>query len=191
MVEEYEVEIKLPVSDIASTEETLLEHGAVPMNSEVQRDTYYDHPCRSLGDTDEAVRIRDREVLSGVDHALAHPLVELTYKGPKVDSHTKTREEYSVGVFNAEGLRRILLSTGFVEVATVVKKRRFFDLGEIVISLDDVADVGSFIEFESLASGKVAMEEAREKIVSVATKLGFDTKTMVRESYLEMYLKKR
>lgn len=190
MVERYEVELKLRLSDVLSAEHMLTKAGAEPLNSETQSDTYYDHPCRSFQETDEAVRIRCRTIHSGAEHAPAYPLVELTYKGPKVDAQTKTRTEYSTGVENMEEIGKILFSTGFKEVATVVKKRKFFRMDDIVISLDDVVNVGSFIEFESMATGMDEMKRTRAKVLSVVTELGFSPEDSIRESYLELYLKK-
>jgi adenylate cyclase class 2 len=190
-LETYEVEMKLRLPDIPAAEHMLLEQGAESLNSETQTDVYFDHPCRSFSETDEAVRVRSRVIASGQGHADKHPLVELTYKGPKIDSKTKTRVEYSVGVLKADEMTRILLSTGFREVATVVKRRKFFRIDDVTLSLDDVTEVGCFVEFESVVSGRDEMIRARDRIISLSRELGFNPEESIRESYLELYLKMR
>ena len=188
MSETFEVDLKLRVSDLVLAEATLLKMGAESLNSEVQSDVYFNHPCRSFEETDEAVRIRSRTIESGHVAASAHPLAELTYKGPKVDSKTKTRVEYSVGVDDPVRMTEVLRSIGFREVATVVKNRRFLRIDETTISMDDVKGVGSFIEFEVIATGKEEMVRARERLLSLVRELGFSPEDSVRESYLELYL---
>ena len=169
----------------------LVEKGAEALNSETQTDVYFDHPCRSFSETDEAVRVRSRVIASGQEYADQHPQMELTYKGPKIDSKTKTRVEYSVGVTKADEITQVLLRTGFKEVATVVKKRKFFRFGDVTLSLDDVIDVGCFLEFECMVSGRDEMMRARERIFSLSRELGFNPEESVRDSYLEIYLKQR
>ena len=188
MPETFEVELKIRVPDLASTEAMLLKMGAEPLNAEVQTDVYFDHPCKSFEESDEAIRIRSRVIESGHEAADEHPAVELTYKGPKVDSITKTRAEYSVGLDDVMKMTQILKSAGFKEVASIVKRRKFLRIDDTTVSLDDVKEVGSYVEFEVMATGEAEMDEARTRMLSLVSKLGFSPEESVRESYLELYL---
>ena len=85
-------------------------------------------------------------------------------------------------------MTQILLNTGFKHVANVVKNRETYVLDGIMISLDVVTDVGSFIEFELIAKGRDGMESARDRILNLVGSLGLNEEDMVRDSYLEMYL---
>ena len=75
----------------------------------VQRDRYFNHPSRDFAQTDEALRIRTqgRET-------------RITYKGPIVDSQTKTRREIEIPVGAHDGddekLAQVLVLLGFREV---------------------------------------------------------------------------
>jgi len=187
----YEVEIKLSVSDKEVMKQKIIQAGGVPLNTDLQIDIYYDHPCRSFSETDESIRIRRRALTKDTStKETEHAPVELTYKGPKVDKKTKTRIEYTVGLEeeNYEIINKILISTGFRFVATITKIREFFDISGITASLDDVTDVGLFIELELIADGDDRMKEARERILKLVKTLGFDEKDTIRESYLELYL---
>ena len=57
-----EVEIKVPLSnyDTDQLREAILNLGGEYLTSETQCDTYFDHPCRSFQQTDEAVRVSIR-----------------------------------------------------------------------------------------------------------------------------------
>lgn len=191
MEESYEVEVKLPLTDKEEMKQRILQAGGFELNSELQKDIYYDHPCRSFSETDEAVRIRHRTRTEGPTITESrHAPVELTYKGPKIDKKTKTRIEYTVNLEEEgmESMIQVLLNTGFKHVAKVVKNREFFDIDGITASLDAVTDVGSYIEFELMAEGKEGMKVARSRILKIVKTLGLEERDMVRESYLEIYL---
>lgn len=188
MSESFEVEVKVPIEDIELMAQKLVKSGAKELNSEVQIDTYFDHPCRTFVKTDEAVRVRTRRPLNEQGLATSHVPNELTYKGPKLDEKTKTRVEYSVEIDDIDHLTSILESLGFKSIAKVVKKRTFFDLRDITISIDDVEDVGLFLELESIAHQKDEMESAKKAIFKVLDELGFDVEQTIRDSYLEMYM---
>jgi adenylate cyclase class 2 len=189
LAESYEVEVKLPINDEKAIEHTIVKVGGRRLNSEIQSDMYYDHPCRSFSQTDESIRIRAREPVD--DHPLllsGYALIELTYKGPKVDKTTKTRLEYTSGINDFNAITSILHHTGFKLVATIKKHRVFFDIDGITVSIDSVEGVGSFIEIELIANGEKEMQSARDRILSLVKHLDLDPKRMVRESYLELYL---
>lgn len=193
MNEPYEVEVKLPLTDTEAMKQTILQAGGVALNSEFQVDIYYNHPCRSFSETDESVRMRHRTRTEGPTITESgHAPAELTYKGPKIDKKTKTRIEYTVNLNeeDMESMAQILLNTGFKHVAKVVKHREFFDIDGITASLDDVTDVGFFIEFELMADGKEGMKEARNRILKLVSDFGLDEKDLVRDSYLELYQEK-
>ena len=191
MEEPYEVEVKLPVASMESIEETIIQAGGVRLNSETQSDIYFDHPCRSFSVTDESIRLRHRTPLG--DSILSdsgYAPIELTYKGPKIDKKTKTRIEYTADLGSIEPITAILENTGFKRVATITKRRVFFDIDGITASIDDVDDVGRYIELELIADGKDSMNTARERILSLLKTMGLDENDLVRESYLELYLER-
>jgi adenylate cyclase class 2 len=190
MTRTYEVEIKIPIRDTKSVRETILAKGGTELNSEVQTDTYFAHPCRSFEETDEALRVRSRDNITDENLSPHYAHVELTYKGPKVDSTTKTREEYSIGLAESQIVTQILDKLSFEQVATVTKHRTFFKLDEITLSVDDVEDVGTFIELEAIASGEEEMTKQRDKIIEMVRQIGLDPIESVRESYLELLLAK-
>ncbi len=81
-----EVEVKFPVPDLAAVQSQLEGLGATPSQAVEEIDVYYRHPARDFAATDEALRIRR-----------VGPANRITYKGPKVDPTTKTRQEIELG----------------------------------------------------------------------------------------------
>ncbi len=178
----YEVEMKFPLPTGSDLTSILHELGAIASKPKGQRDRYFNHPTRDFVQTDEALRLRDED-----------GTVHLTYKGPKLDTTTKTREEIEIPLGLGEGdvvsLVRILQKLGFREVAVVSKRRQEFlaswEQVQTTLSIDDVDGVGRFIEIEQVAS-PATLDRARESLARLATHLGLGPGE--RRSYLELLL---
>src|SRR5438132_5960360 len=117
-----EVEMKFPVADFTALERKLTAweaEGADKPKSRAEEDHYFNAPDRDFARTDEALRLRR----IGDENFL-------TYKGPRIDAVTKTREEIEVplasGAEAAEKFTRLLIDLGYRPVAVVCKQRRLF-----------------------------------------------------------------
>ena len=190
MKESIEVEVKIPIENRKSVEEALHRIGAQKTNSETQVDAYFDHPARAFQETDEALRLRSRHPeVEGAekDNTIPTPY-ELTYKGPKLESRSKSRVELSVHISNIDNARLILESLGFKHVATISKRRVFYTVGSITVSVDDVEDVGLFLELERVVTSRRDMNPALDMIFNLIERLGLDSNNSIRASYLELFL---
>ncbi len=166
-----EIEIKARAEDLEELREKIVKLGAEFVKKQRQVDTYFNHPGRDFAKTDEALRIRK------VDDDLF-----LTYKGPKLDRLTKTREEFEVKVAD-ETAKIILKKLGFREVAKVTKSRDYYRLSDFEIMLDTIEGLGYFIEVE-----KRADEYRPEELVEFLESLGIKKDAIERRSYLELVL---
>ncbi len=137
-----------------------------------EHDLYFSHPCRDFAKTDEALRLRIEK------------RVKMTYKGPKVDCETKTREEVNVLVDSFENAFKLLELLGFKKFRWVKKVRKIFALENAMICLDHVEGLGDFIEIE------VQEFSDKEKIFEIAEMLGYSREESIRSSYLELILEK-
>lgn len=181
----YEVEQKHLVTDIRVLEERLAERGIVIGPSVAQSDQYFAHPSRDFSQTDEALRIRTVGKQSYV-----------TFKGPKLDTATKTRRELELplDVSDADGSKfaELLQLLGFKPVAVVCKQRRKFEIQtagrRVDGALDNVEHVGTFIELE-LTSDEHGLDKANRIISNLAIELELGPSE--RSSYLEMLLDNR
>lgn len=182
----FEVELKFPIQNPEELLQTLTSWGIVSGRLKQQVDRYFNHPSRDFAQTDEALRLR-------LD--AGHPCI--TYKGPKIDTSTKTRREIEVpiganqeaGETDLEAMSDLLTALGFRTVATVTKSRTCYDVpwdgGTVELSIDDVERVGFFVELEKQAADS-DLDAARESILTLASKLGLSSPE--RRSYLELLL---
>ncbi|WP_048147974.1 class IV adenylate cyclase [Palaeococcus ferrophilus] len=150
------------------------------MRREMHEDTYYQHPCRDFAETDEALRIR-------VKRFNGHFEAFLTYKGPKIDERSKTRREIEVTIEDPDKYEELLKALGFREVTTVRKVReKYFVRKGVVVALDEVEELGTFIEAETLVEEGQDVEGAVKELVELLKSLG--VKRFERRSYLELLL---
>lgn len=147
----------------------------------LERDTYYAHPARDFAATDEALRIR--RVGSSC---------YITYKGPKVDTTTKTRRELELPIAadQADAWTELLDALGFRPAGEVRKRRRKANVDWqhrlVEVSLDDVDGLGTFVELELVADDE-GLDAARACLASLAARLGLSGSE--RRSYLELVLR--
>ncbi len=179
-----EVEQKFPVADLEAMVARLTTLGATLGPLRVEEDRYYRHPARDFARTDEALRLRRIGAARWI-----------TYKGPKLDATTKTRREIELPL-PAESAGRetwedLLEALGFTPVAVVRKTRRkasLFLSGRLIeVSLDEVDQVGTFVELEAVTdAGQI--ESAKGSLAALAQQLGLGGGE--RRSYLEMLLER-
>jgi adenylate cyclase class 2 len=178
----YEVEVKVR-AEHGPVRDRLAALDAVFVDAVVQTDTYYDAPDRSFAETDEALRIRRERPRDGGETETA-----ITYKGPKVDDTSKTREEHQTGVTDPAAAEGVLEGLGYEAAATVRKERERFAVGEPTVTLDDVDGLGTFVEVELDVEAESAVPEARERAFEVLEALGLDPDAGIRTSYLGLRL---
>ncbi len=188
----YEVELKIPVRSLGPVSQRLQQLGATRRGTVTHMDEYYAHPCRSFQQTDEALRLRASfDGVLGPDAVTAAPSrVTLTYKGPRIGGRSKTRTEFDVGVTDMVSARSILLSLGFKHIATVTKHRTLYVLGDSVVTLDTVPELGSFVELERVVGTRPEVDVVLARLAETAQELGLDPSAAVRDSYLEMLLRR-
>lgn len=172
-----EVEVKVR-ADHSKVRSILKKIGAIKLGVENQSDTYFAALHRDFAKTDEALRIRS---LDGQ--------AVLTYKGPKLDAVSKTREELETPVDEAT-TTEILHVLGFREAGVVRKIREIFRAGEITVCLDAVEGLGEFLEVEIIAESEKELEISRAKLFELLKQFGAREKDSIRTSYLEMVLEK-
>ncbi|MEE9565083.1 MAG: class IV adenylate cyclase [Candidatus Hydrothermarchaeaceae archaeon] len=169
-----EIEAKAAIENKEEIKQRILEAGGKYIRVETQSDIYFAHPSRDFMKTDEALRIRE----AGNEYTL-------TYKGPKLDKLTKTREEIEIKLDDPVPMAGVLKMLGFMEVAPVVKTRSHYTLGDYQVALDEVEGLGHFIEIE-----KHADSYKPEELVELLKSLGVEESKIERRSYLELLLER-
>ncbi len=180
----YEVEQKFPVDDFRSLLAQFKQRAIVIGDPVEQHDRYYAHPARNFSVTDEALRIRQVGRQSW-----------MTYKGPRVDTGSKTRREIEIelpsGASTVEEFDQLLLLVGFKHAGSVVKKRRAGRISlpgwDVSVMLDEVVSLGCFVELETIVREE-RLEDAECMINQLAGE--FDLFQAQQASYLELVLAK-
>ena len=181
----YEVELKFPVANLTDVRQQLTRMELVEESVLEQVDLYFSHPQRDFAVTDEAFRLRS---VNGENY--------MTYKGPKLGQVAKTRQEIEIpiglGTAMARQAEAMLVALGFDRVARVQKIRQRFAFSwqgwDIEAALDEVQQVGQFLELEVLVDGS-RVEQAQESLLDLARHLGLENSE--RRSYLELLLSHR
>ena len=169
-----EIEVKVPLPDLAKVERRVSELGGRDFGRSIQVDEYYSHPSRDFAITDEALRLRTE-----------NDLTVITYKGPKLDWETKTREEFEVSIANRATMASILDRLGFKPVIKISKKRQVYGLKGVTVCFDSVVGLGDFIELEVDSED---VEQGKSAIFSLMNEIGVSGNE--RRSYLELLLEK-
>lgn len=203
----YEVEVKVS-ADHDAVRAALADAGAERVARLAQADTYFDAPHREFAETDEALRVRrvasatsafDRQAVEGDTLASAIDAVldgefhasgesRVTYKGPLLEAASKSRAEFETAVESGDAMRDILAHLGFEPAATVRKLREKHRLDDFTVVLDDVEDVGAYVEVETDVETTDEVAGAREDAYDLLEALGLDPQDQIRTSYLGLKL---
>ncbi|TQN27872.1 adenylate cyclase class 2 [Haloactinospora alba] len=147
-----EVERKRDLGSRADTVLTrLVEHGWIPSTPVAETDDYYSRPDVDFMATVECLRLRQRD-----------DFAELTYKPPsnaathsaeEVISKTEVNTELAHG--QAQQAQQLLAALGMVHLVQVAKTRTTYHHpreNDLVVTVDEVVEVGTFAEVEILSA---------------------------------------
>ena len=172
-----EIEIKVKIDNKDEIIEKLKKLGFKFIKKKFQEDIYFNGSNRDFKKTDEALRIRD-------DNGTFF----ITYKGPKLDNVSKTREEIEVKIEDKEKMRLILKKLGFKEVPPIRKIREIYKRGDIIASIDNVEGLGIFLELEkSISDSEITKkDEILNELLDLLKSLNISKDKIIRKSYLEL-----
>ncbi|WP_405274608.1 class IV adenylate cyclase [Methanobrevibacter sp.] len=173
-----EVEVKAKISSFEEIEQKLDEIGATKTKKEFQEDIYFNSPVVDFAQTDEALRIRTTKENDNTN-------IFITYKGPKIDSASKTRKEIEMGIEDSVKCADIFEEIGFKKVRTIRKNRQYYEYENFEISLDDIEGLDPYMEIEVALEDGQDYSEAQNEIFELFEKLGI-TDGFERTSYLEL-----
>ncbi|MEM2637509.1 MAG: class IV adenylate cyclase [Candidatus Korarchaeota archaeon] len=169
-----EVEVKAKIDDVEKIHRIINTIGAEFISRETQEDIYFCSQNHDFLERDDALRIR-----------ITKNGTYITYKGPKIDTETKTREEIEVEIDDPHKTIKIFERLGFEVFAVVRKMREKYRYNNLTIAIDNVEGLGYFIEIEKQNNGN-NVDYDKKKIIELLEKLGISKEKMIRKSYLEL-----
>ena len=168
-----EVEMKAKIDDMEEMKQRLESKGAKFEGEAQQVDAYYKpkgFDKRPNGPGDWILRVRT----SGDEKSLTiKVLTEVT--GAWI--------EHETGIDNEEQARKIAETMGLINVFTFHKRRMFGRLGEFEVLLDDVKELGRYIEVALESDEK---EGTRQKIIDFMKTIGIEEKDVEKRGYGEI-----
>lgn len=166
-----EIEAKFRIADPAAMREKLLAAEAESLGTVLGENTYFDTPDGTLRRSDCGLRIRTIENPAGDGKAV------LTYKGPRREGELKIRAEEETAIESPAAARAILSALGYKPTVSFQKRRESFRLGDARIELDELPELGFFLEIEA----------DDESTVQVTRKtLGLENAPTVTKTYAEI-----
>ncbi len=85
-------------------------------------------------------------------------------------------------------MQKIFAELGFYVLCEVKKQRKTYLLGDLIVTLDDVEDLGEFIELEGKASNDAEYKEKKKDIFMLLNELELSSEKISKRSYLEMLI---
>ena len=151
-----EIEAKFRLSDPEEMRRRLDAAGATPGGKVTEDNAFFDTPDGSLVAQDCGLRVRIAR------NADCEPKCTLTYKGPRQPGQLKVRQEEEAIVASPGAIEGILTGLGYERTLSFQKHRESFALGPARIELDELPELGFFLEIE--ADDEQAVQTARQQL---------------------------
>ncbi|HEX3357049.1 MAG TPA: class IV adenylate cyclase [Tepidisphaeraceae bacterium] len=169
-----EIEAKIKVPDHASLREKLKSLGAEKIGEFFETNTFFDTDDHALRDGDRGLRIRSNRNIATNDEKFI-----VTLKGPRLRGELKSREEYEVGVDDAEKMAAVFGQLGYYAVLSFEKRRERWMLEGCHVELDELPHLGTFVEIEG--DGEASVMKVRER-------LGLSDRPLINEGYIALLM---
>ena len=168
-----EIEAKVRIADPEAFRRRMAEWSESGGETVFEDNRLFDDAAGTLRRRGAALRVREERPAGG-----GEPLrVTLTYKGPRLESDLKRREEAEVGVQAAGPLVAIFAAMGLRETFRYEKRRSIWRVGECEIALDELPYLGWFVEIEG----------PTEKAVRACLEdLGLADESLVADDYIHL-----
>ncbi|KZL27399.1 class IV adenylate cyclase [Pseudovibrio sp. WM33] len=168
----YEVERKYAVADLEVIRSQLEARGAVPFTlGNTEQDIFYDLADRRLANNNQQHVLR-----------VMHPSGRALWisKGPGPDKCI------SMDMADADQTNAMILSLGFEEVERLEKKRDIYFLGKFHVTLDELPDLGRFVELAIMTDDADMLSQHEQEIGELADSFNLSLNALQTQSYRTM-----
>jgi adenylate cyclase class 2 len=178
---EVELKFRLP-----NTEYLLpfLQQNATLKTESFQKDNYFAPSHRNFFATkpiNERLRIRESSKENSVNYK---------NRKEKDGENQNYCDEYETTIESPEAIKNIFLALDIKPIIVVNKQRKTFLYRDIEIALDEVDELGSFVELEMKGAFE-STDEAKEKLYIVAQELGLQKDWQDNKGYPRLLLEQK
>ena len=161
---------------------TLRAHGFAQTSQLHENDTYYSRPDVDFMQTVECLRVRERDGFAEVTYKPATSHATSTNDGVIMKPETNL----SIAPNDTATAKQLLVNLGMIELVTVTKFWHTFTSAtypNTVVAIDEIMDVGTFIETEVTLADKAVALQTVDKLERL---LGVDTFPLATKPYRDM-----
>ncbi len=167
-----EIEAKMKVDDHEPVRARLASCGARRLGRVLETNAFFDTSARDLLARGEGLRLRTtRDDANGVVKFV------VTFKGPTGAGEMKRREELEFNVSDAGAATQLLARLGYHSDITFEKRRETWHLDGCDVELDELPELGRFVEIEG---------PSEEVVIGVRERLGLADCPLVKTPYVAM-----
>ena len=167
-----EIELKVKVRGHDELRQRLRDVGASLAGKVLERNIFFEISDHSLTKADRGLRLR-----TSTNQQAGECRHILTYKGPRQPGALKRREELELRVEDANDARALLEALGFRIDLEFEKRRESWMLECCRVELDELPELGTFVEVEGPSEADV---------LAVQQRLGLAELPLIRESYARL-----
>ena len=167
------IEIKARVADLEHVRRRALPRATSPVSHLEQRDVFFQVPSG---------RLKLRNFPHGPAELIAYHRPDI--RGPKTSNYQL------VEVTNPDEMRA-LLAAALGELGTVSKRRELIMIGQTRVHLDDVADLGTFMELEVVLEGNDTHERGLQIAHELMKQFEISRDELVDCAYIDLLLRDR
>ena len=165
-----EIEIKVKVDNLATIESKLRKLGYTISAPVSQKDTIFSSPGYTSKTNNVFMRIRKQsgKTIFNLKKQITGELDNL---------------EYETEISNSGAMHKILLVLGFQPMVQVIKTRKTCKYKDYEICLDNVEELGCFVEIEKLAENNVDPHKVQKELIRELESLGLAIKNIETRGY--------
>ena len=161
-----EIEVKVPVG-LEEAQRKIKENGGKFRKKVNQTDLYF----KTSDEEKEILRVRKTDGKT----ILGYKEIE--------KSDNSVFNELEVEVIDSDKIIEILDNLGFEEKVKIQKDRWYYDLDGVTLELNDIKDLGSYLDFEVISDDE---NKAKEKIYGAMNKLDYSKNDIEPKLYYEL-----
>ena len=176
-----EIELRAKILEPKTIEQNLkLLPGIVEKKSnDRQIDTYLKHE-----------NDKDRKLVIRLRKNYTNNKATLTFKGKSKGKLDIAWQDYDTPIENPDILEKVLINNGYEYVCLIDKVRQSFVYEKFEINIDNIRDLGLFIEIEKYGEeGEV--EKIKNELTDLLNKLGIKNEDIVTQGYVQLVLNKK